>query len=119
MLTSGDVVDLDFGLPTGREAGFDHPVVVVTSQRILDANPSVIHVIPLTSTVRDFQVEVVVDPDPMNGLAVRSSAQCQHIRAIAPQRIRSTRGTVGPAVLGQVREVLALVLDLAGVDSSR
>lgn len=29
MLTSGDVVDLDLGLPSGREAGFRHPAIVV------------------------------------------------------------------------------------------
>ncbi len=31
MLTSGDVIDLDLGMPAGREAGFRHPVVVVTA----------------------------------------------------------------------------------------
>lgn len=35
MLTSGDVVDLDLELPTGYEAGFRHPAVVVTARRIL------------------------------------------------------------------------------------
>ncbi|MGA3221385.1 MAG: type II toxin-antitoxin system PemK/MazF family toxin, partial [Acidimicrobiales bacterium] len=54
MLTSGDVVDLDLGLPQGREAGFRHPVVVVSAQRILSAGPSVVYVVPLTSTVRGF-----------------------------------------------------------------
>ena len=37
MPISGDVVDLDLGVPEGREAGFGHPAVVVTAQRILDA----------------------------------------------------------------------------------
>lgn len=36
MLTSGDVIDLDLGLPQGQEAGFTHPVIVITAQRILD-----------------------------------------------------------------------------------
>jgi len=45
MLTSGEVVDLDLGMPEGREAGFGHPAVVVTAQRILDAEPSVIQVV--------------------------------------------------------------------------
>ena len=52
MLTSGDVVDLDLGTPAGREAGFRHPAVVVTAQRVLDAEPSVVQVVPLTTTVR-------------------------------------------------------------------
>ncbi len=112
MPTSGDVVDLELGAPEGREAGFRHPAVVVTAQRILDASPSVIQVVPLTSTIRSFHSEVVIEPDPANGLDVASAAQCQHIRAIAPSRITSTRGNVGVTVLAQIRETIAVILDV-------
>lgn len=112
MLSSGDVVDLDLGRPHGREAGFDHPAVVVTAQRILDAEPSVVHVAPLTSTIRTFHSEVVIEPDPENGLAVVLAVQCQHIRAISPARIRIRRGNVGNATLAQVRETISAILDL-------
>lgn len=74
MLNSGDVVDLEFGTPTGREAGYRHPAVIVTAQRVLDAEPSVIQVIPLTNTQRRFHSEVVIDPDDANGLLASSSA---------------------------------------------
>ena len=63
MLTSGDVVDLDLGLPAGREAGFRHPAVVVTAQRVLDAEPSVVQVVPVTSTLRGFESEVELEAD--------------------------------------------------------
>ena len=68
MLTSGDVFDLDLGVPTGREAGFRHPAMVVTAQRVLDAEPSVVQVVPLTSTLRGFASEVEFDADSANGL---------------------------------------------------
>lgn len=112
MLTPGDVVDLDLGLPAGREAGFQHPAIVVTAQRILNAGPSVVHVVPLTSTLRAFASEVTVEPDAANGLERTSSAQCQHLRAISTARVISTRGNVGAAALAQVREVLGVILDL-------
>ena len=112
MPTSGDVVDLDLGTPEGREAGFRHPAVVITAQRILDAEPSVVHVVPLTSTLRHFHAEVVVEPDELNGLGEVSAAQCQHLRAISPGRILAVRGNVGTVVLGQLREAIALILDL-------
>ncbi len=114
MLTSGDVVDLDFGVPAGREAGFRHPAIVVTAQRVLDAEPSVVQVVPLTSTLRGFASEVEIDVDDMNGLEQASAAQCQHIRAVAAGRIERTRGNVGSAVLVEVRELLGLILDVAG-----
>jgi mRNA interferase MazF len=112
MPTSGDVVDLDLGVPEGREAGFPHPAVVVTAQRILNANPSVIDVVPLTSTIRRFDSEISIEPDATNGLERRSAAQCQHLRAVSPGRITAARGNVGPAVLAQIRESIAVILDL-------
>ena len=113
MPTSGDVVDLDFGAPKGREAGFRHPaVVVVTAQRILDASPSVIHVVPLTSTIRQFHSEIVLAPDDANGLDATSAAQCQHVRSVSPRRILEVRGNVGASALAQIRETIAVLLDL-------
>ena len=112
MPSSGDVVKLDLGVPEGRNAGFRHPAVIVTAQRILDATPSVIHVVPVTSTLRSFESEVVIEPDATNGLAVRSAAQCQHIRAVSSQRVAETLGNVGSAALLQVRETIAVLLDL-------
>ena len=112
MATSGDVVDLDLGASEGREAGFRHPAVLVTAQRILDAQPSVVHVVPLTSTIRSFHSEVVVEPDAANGLDVMSAAQCQHIRAVSPHRVIGVRGNVGATLLTQLRETIAAILDL-------
>lgn len=112
MPNSGDIVDLDLGAPEGREAGFRHPAVVVTAQRILEAVPSVVHVVPLTSRVRRFHSEIVLRPDGDNGLDVESAAQCQHVRSVSPQRILSVRGNVGSAALAQIRETIAVILDL-------
>jgi mRNA interferase MazF len=112
MLTSGDVVDLEFGTPTGRRAGYRHPAVVVTAQRVLDANPSVLQVVPLTSTLRRFHSEIVIDPDGTNGLTVTSAAQCQHIRSVARERVLDARGNVGASMLAQIRETIAIILDV-------
>lgn len=112
MLNSGDVVELDLGVPAGREAGFRHPAVVVTAQRILDASPSVIQVVPLTTTLRDFGSEVVVEPSDLNGLQPPSAAQCQHVRAVSVDRVEGIRGNVGGETLAQIREVLGLILDI-------
>ena len=112
MLTSGDVVELDLGMPADREAGFRRPAVLVTAQRILDTRPSVVHIVPLTGTIRRFGSEVPVEPDGANGVDEPSAAQCQHIRAVSAVRVDRTLGNVGAAVLAQIRDVLALVLDI-------
>jgi len=112
MLTSGDVVSLDLGIPEGTEAGLHRPAVVVTAQRVLRAAPSVVHVVPLTTTLRGYESEVVVEPDQANGLDRPSAAQTQHVRAVATTRIADHLGNVGVVVLGQLRDTIAVLLDL-------
>ncbi|MGH8930467.1 MAG: type II toxin-antitoxin system PemK/MazF family toxin [Egibacteraceae bacterium] len=112
MLTSGDVVDLDLGVLTGSEAGLFRPAVVVTAQRVLAAGPTVIQIVPLTRALRGYSSEVTITADATNGLDVDSAAQCQHIRAVAAARVRETLGNIGPLALAQVRDTIAVLLDL-------
>ena len=112
MPNSGDVVELDLGVPAGREAGLRRPAVVVSAQRLLEASPSVIQVVPLTSTIRGFGSEVEIDPTDANGLESRSAAQCQHIRALSTGRVERVIGNVGSEAILQIREVLGLILDI-------
>lgn len=112
MLTSGDVVRLDLGTPIGSEAGMVRPAVVVTAQRVLDHDPRVIQVVPLTTNIRSWASEVVVPADPVAGVASQSAAQCQHVRAVSTERVLQTVGNVGPLVLRQIRETVAVLIDL-------
>ncbi len=111
MLTSGDVVVLDLGTPAGHEAGGRRPAVVVTAQFVLDQRPTTVQVVPLTSTRRGYLAEVELEPDTGNGLAVPSAAQCQHLRSVSAGRVDEVLGNVGAVALGQVRDVLADLLD--------
>jgi mRNA interferase MazF len=97
MLTSGDVVELDLGVPTGSEAGLVRPAVVITAQRVLTVSPTVIQVVPLTRTLRGYSSEVTITADTTNGLDADSSAQCQHVCAVATARVRKTVGNTAPS----------------------
>ena len=112
MLSSGDVAYVELGTPAGSEAGFRHPTVVVTAQAILDARPSVVHVVPLTSTLRGFATEVEIAADKRSGLDHPSAAQCQHVRSVSPTRLSEPIGNIGPAALAQLREMLAVIFDI-------
>lgn len=112
MLTPGDVIELDLGVPAGSEAGLRRPAIVVTAARVLRGEPNVVQVVPLTRTIRASGAEVVIEPDDRNGLRAASAAQCQHIRSVSVARITTPLGTIGRAALSQVRDTLALLLDL-------
>jgi hypothetical protein len=53
----------------------------------------------------------VVDLDL--GLTVRPAAQCQHLRAVSTGRIGSVRGNVVAATLAQIRDTIAVMLDIS------
>lgn len=88
------------------------PAVVVTAGRVLRGGPNVVQIVPLTRTLRNSRTEVVVEPDEANGLSAVSSAQCQHVRSVSTARVLRRLGNVGPMRLGQVRDVLSVLLDL-------
>jgi len=111
MLKSGDICQAELGPPFGSEAGFKRPVVIVTAQKILSHQPQVVHVVPLTTTIRNYTTEVTLEPDPENLLTSISAAQCQHIRAISSARIGATNGNIGEVALSQIRELIGLILD--------
>ena len=108
----GDVQLADLGEPQGREAGLARPVVIVTARLVLDQRPNLVHVVPLTSTIRGYRSGVRIEPDADNGLEVVSAAHCQHIRAITVGRLADPLGNVGPQALSQIREIIADLLDL-------
>lgn len=112
MLTSGDIVLLDFGVPTGHEAGFPRPAVIVTAATILKRRPSVVQVVPLTSTNRGYDSEIRVAAASGSGLTQDSVAQCQHIRSVSAARLTDPVGAVSPVELRQIRETIALLIDL-------
>ncbi|MGO1542855.1 MAG: type II toxin-antitoxin system PemK/MazF family toxin [Gulosibacter sp.] len=112
MLTPGDVVELDLGTPVSAEAELRRPAIVVTADRILRGRPNVVQVVPLTRTIRESGAEVIVDPDELNGLVAISAAQCQHIRSIAIERIGAQIGNVSPVLLRQIRNTLAIIVDI-------
>ena len=112
MPTSGDVVRLDFGLPQGSEAGFPRPAVVVTAARVMKRHATVVQVVPVTSTIRGYDSEVLIEASSANGLDQDSSAQCQHIRSVAISRLGPTIGLISTVQLRQIRETLGLLMDL-------
>lgn len=110
-MRAGDVVEVDFGIPTGSEPGFVRPAIVVTADLILQSQPRTVHVVPVTSnTMRALPTEVIVSAP---GLGQPSAAQCHLCAVVSTSRLSNQgRGNVGTASLAQVRSILGDLLDI-------
>ncbi|HIW90205.1 MAG TPA: hypothetical protein H9870_00835 [Candidatus Corynebacterium avicola] len=68
--------------------------------------------VPLTRTIRDNGAEVFIELDAVNVLSSASAAQRQHIRSVATGRIGGCMGNVGVSLLRQLRETVAVIMDV-------
>lgn len=60
-MRAGDVLEVDFGVPMGSEAGGTRPAVVITGDAVLAQRPRVVQVVPVTTnTNRDYLTDVLV-----------------------------------------------------------
>lgn len=108
-MRSGDIVEVDFGVPLGSAAGFRRPAVLMTADALLRYRPTTVFVVPLTSTPRRFPSHVAVEPDEGNRLQVPSYALVEQLRAVSLQRCGEVSGHVGHSVSHQMLEVLAMI----------
>ena len=104
-MRAGDVVRCDFGTPARGEPGFVRPVIVVTSDDVLEFRQHAIVVVPCTTTRRGWLSEVDVA-----GFGV---AQAHLPTTISVDRVIETTDTnIGPVALQQIRELLHDLLGL-------
>lgn len=108
-MNAGDVVEVDFGMPIGSEAGFRRPGVIVTADDYLRLRPTTVFVVPLTTTRRAFPSHIEIEADPTNRLRITSYAPVEQLRAIAVERCGSPTGNVGQAVIHQILDILAMI----------
>jgi mRNA interferase MazF len=108
-VNAGDIVEVDFGMPVGSEAGFRRPGIVVTADAFLRLRPTTVFVVPLTSTRRTFPSHIEIEADRTNQLPITSYALVEQLRAIAVERCGSPTGNVGRAVIHQILDILAMI----------
>lgn len=101
-MRSGEIAIIDFGVPIGSAPALVRPAVVVTAQPTLDEFVQTFHVVPITSTVRQWPSDVTTD---------RGNAQCHLLTTVDQAQVTErTNENVGPVTLAQIREILALLL---------
>lgn len=101
----------DLGEPVGHEYGLRRPVLIVSHQGWLDAQPPVVSVVPLTRTRRNWPTHVEIEPG-ISGLRSISYAKCEDIRTISPLRLTRRFGTADEVVMGSVERILRRLLGL-------
>ncbi|MFT3852184.1 MAG: type II toxin-antitoxin system PemK/MazF family toxin [Ilumatobacteraceae bacterium] len=95
---------MDFGVPRRGAPAAIRPAVVVTASALLAFRLEAVNVVPCTTAARGWETEVPTE---------WGTVQCHAVTTVSVDDIvEQTAKNVGPAVLAQVREVLADLLDI-------
>jgi mRNA interferase MazF len=89
----GDIWYADLNPPTGSEQSGRGPVVIV-SGNLLNQHLPVVIVMPLTSKVKNYKGNPVLEPSKENGLKVKSEVLVFHVRSISRDRLVQKVGVI-------------------------
>lgn len=86
------------------QAGF-RPVVII-SGNLLNKYLNVVITVPLTTKIKNYQGNPILQPNPINNLKASSEMMVFHIRSIAKERLVEKIGEISEAELKQALETL-------------
>lgn len=95
----------------GTEQSGRRPVLVVSSDDAIEAIPSVVATIPVTTRDRGWGTHVRIT-GAATGLTHPSWGLCEQVRTISTQRLASRLGAADANALASVAQVLRYLLNL-------
>lgn len=95
----------------GHEQAGRRPMLIISTDSYNTGSAGIVISLPLTSRLRLLPERVPVQP-PEGGLKVASDILCDQVRAISRKRLLRRWGSVEPATLVSVENVLRALLQL-------
>lgn len=93
------------------QAGF-RPVVII-SGNLLNKYLNVVITVPLTTKIKNYQGNPILQPNSVNKLKATSEMMIFHIRSIAKERLVEKIGEISE---GEVKQALETLQDLMTLD---
>jgi len=91
-----------------EQAGF-RPVVIV-SGNLMNQYLNVVIVMPLTTKIKNWKGDVVLNPTGTNGLAAKSEVLTMHIRSVAKDRLVAKIGRINDFELEALKTGLSDIM---------
>lgn len=91
-----------------EQAGF-RPVLII-SGNVLNDNANVIICCPLTTKIKNYHRNLILNPTDKNGLKEVSEVLTFHVRSLSKSRLKSKMGRIDSNELKQVHQCLGDIL---------
>ena len=91
-----------------EQAGF-RPVVII-SGNLLNQYANVVICVPLTTKIKNYHGNLILNPTSTNGLQETSEVLTFHVRSISKSRLKKHVGTISKLELKQIQKCLQEIL---------
>jgi mRNA interferase MazF len=93
----------------GSEQDGYRPVVII-SGNVLNTLLNVVIACPLTTKIKGYKGDVVLEPNPENGLSQKSEILIFHVRSVSKERLVRKIGTITKEQLEKLKQGLNDIL---------
>lgn len=104
-MKQGEIWYVDLNPVKGSEQAGLRPVVVV-SGNLANTYLNTLICCPITSKVKNYKGNLVLEPNEQNGLRAKSEVLTFHIRSISKERLTKRVGTIDASELKQIKQCL-------------
>lgn len=108
-MKQGEIWELYLDPVAGREQGVRRPAVIVSGD-LLNTYLDVVIVCPLTSRIKNYKGNLILDPNSENGLMEKSEVLTFHIRSVSKDRLQKKLGKISKSDVDFVKSTLNDIL---------
>jgi len=108
-MKQGEIWYADLDPKTGSEQAGFRPVIIV-SGNLLNENVSILICCPLTTKLKNYHGNVILEPNKINGITEKSEILTFHIRSISKERFKRKVGKITPQELDKIKSCLNDIL---------
>ena len=108
-MRQGEIWMVNLNRIQGSEQAGMRPVVII-SGNLLNTHAAVVIACPLTSKIKNYHGNVILNPNKTNGLKLKSEILTFHIRSISKDRLIQKMGDITDKEFEQVKECLGDIM---------
>lgn len=108
-MRQGEIWEMYFDPARGSEQSGRHPAVIV-SGNLMNEYLKVVIVCPLTTRIKNYKGNVILNPDANNNLQEPSEILIFHMRTVSKERLKNKMGCISGHELARVKQGIEDIL---------
>lgn len=108
-MKQGEIWDMHLDPVSGSEQGGRRPCVIISGD-LLNKHLQVVIICPLTTKVKRYKGNLILRPDPENGLEKESEVLTFHVRSVSKRRLDRRIGKISAEQVNFIKNTLNDIL---------